>query len=157
MKNNALIGNIKTVGDLIDSLQENFDKDRFVLVATFATCPKDARINTGNVVNNVVGTTICSHSNSLEKISEWQREVTEKHEVTWTLLIKEAERQFGEPGHGWASTKVKNILTIVGVKYVEDLAGISVGQLKSIRQCGKRTIAFIREMARYYKIELKKN
>lgn len=157
MKKNALIGNIKTVGDLIDSLQENFDKDRFVLVATFATCPKDARINVNSVVNNVLGTTICSHSNSLERISEWQKEVTDKHELTWSLLIREAERQFGEPGHSWVSTKVKNILTVVGVKYVEDLAGVTVAQLKGVRQCGKRTIAFIREMARYYKIELKKN
>jgi len=146
-KSNKLPEGIVTVGDLIDALEENFDRDHLILKALIDTTDRTVKeTGIGNMWTSYAAP-------SLEMMRE-REALMKKTGETLTLELMTEKLGFGNYCHRPLVTRAFKVLICAGVKTVDDLKTVSKADLLKLKPYGKATLNTIIEFAKTYGIEI---
>ena len=148
-KSNKLEEDIVTVGDLIDCLEKNFDRDHFLVHILMATTDGTSDDGIRSLWSNYKAGEIVK----MKEREQRREELVLTHEGT--TLSPEAIRGILEH-EGWRCerngihTRVWKILVACNVKYAVDLRKVSILDLRNVGHCGPLSIAAIKTLAKYH-------
>lgn len=148
-KKNEFGRKIITVGELIDGLQENFDRNRFVEVLTLVTVAHESDF-ANNTIRNLSISNFCNSSKTLQAYKERNGELDIK--ITAQVMKEVFDTDGGSPVLPGNITRVRNSMLACNINFVYDLTQVRRARLMEMPNVGVNNVRLIARFAMHYGI-----
>ena len=150
-KKRGLTGDIVTVGDLIEQLKENYDRDDYILSVYLLTTDG---LKGENGVDNIWTSYVGNGTDAIRRRINETEEKKPDQIITREAVKNILEQRWGKSGTRGYVTRVWNVLQMEDVRIADDLRRLHKTDLLKHRTCGKSTLKGIEEVALFYGIQI---
>ena len=150
-KKQRLTGEIVTVGDLIEQLKENYDREEYILSVYLLTT---TGLSGENGVDSIWTAYVGNGTDAIRRRMNGTEERKPDQVITREAVKNALEQRWGKSGSKGYVTRVWNVLQVEDVRIADDLRRLRKTDLLEYRNCGKSTLKGIEEVALFYGIQI---